>query len=1188
MKNIVVIVGISLATLSSVAPLSATDLNLGAAASLTAAPVNALVTLDNSTSMLQEYNFNYRWDYSSYISYTANPRVQEFDLNLSKLGMSAGSCGTNHNFTYVWGSTAYLNGLSIAPDRCRYRPMRDNPLLAFVDWRLISHDGNSLYYNPARTYVPWTGMPAADFRAVRENPDPAHADYSVVRDLATDTTIDGASFKFAVWQDSAGSSATWAPTPQSYQTGANGEVDLWDSHTLYEVSAGAIMVRDITFNPVAVRLSAAQIGSCNFNSDPRAAYSNCLGRSVSSRAFTNPFGRNVAEEQQNIANWFQYHRNRAFEARYAIYNIINSFPDIQYGIASLGDQNQAGRLFVPIRDSSVDAATHNAELIDQLLHYWGMGLTYLGESSIFAGEYFKGNIPGLASPITQACEQNFHILVTDGDRNSDWNASIAGIVDHDGDGHSFADNSAAVSLGDIASYYYMNDLALSVPNESVQIQTYCDGARQVDHQGLSFVGLAYGDLASREEKLNPGCWPDGDLAENDDWGNPFPSSGSNFPSGAGYRDLWHAAFNSNGYFSFFKDSQGLIDELATYFGSLETETAFNSQSAISTNELTEQSLFFTASFDLATNTGGLKALKPNLDTGNDSFTALWTITGTQALPLNTIFSYDSDNDRGIKLSNDAAGVGALTAGQYAVLFPTGDAASKNTNLSAFLANLYDDPLGPVVNSNVVFVGNPTLKPQYTGRTINRDIFGDSFTDFVTTTDREPMVYVNSNNGRLYGFNAQTGAPTVTYLPNAVLTDRFTQRNNAGAQTFLDGEIFVGDAFLKERNKWASILIGSMRYGGQGFYALDITAPNQFNASKVLWEFTDQDDADMGFSYAKPAIGYMGGRWVAVLANGYNNTSISDARPSTTGVGALFIVDLETGQLLKKFTSKARQNSDPSNQARPNGFAEPSIIDNDQDGTIDSIYVGDFYGNLYAFDVSGDDPDTWTSFFGAANNADPMVPGKVVNNLPIIIRPLVTFEPVSNRLLIMYGSGENITDAVYGDNHRLIGVYHQDSPVSGSVDLDQRTLVNATGNRWQIQAPATDQTPSPNGWMLDLSGSAAGFRSILKPRLHFGELIWVLNQPQGLAATSCSNATESSLLLAFDPFTGTSLPYSVFADEAEAAKVDGLSMTDQVRAFDVFKTSNGEAIVGNSDKDEAFSINKRPVPAMVGRQSWRPL
>ena len=72
---------------------------------------------------------------------------------------------------------------------------------------------------------------------------------------------------------------------------------------------------------------------------------------------------------------------------------------------------------------------------------------------------------------------------------------------------------------------------------------------------------------------------------------------------------------------------------------------------------------------------------------------------------------------------------------------------------------------------------------------------------------------------------------------------------------------------KDGCKQTQWIIGTLLY-----YAIDVTNTNTRRPT-VMWEFSDEDDADMGYSYGKAFIAriYSTGHWVALIPNGYNNS-----------------------------------------------------------------------------------------------------------------------------------------------------------------------------------------------------------------------------------------------------------------------------------------------------------------------------
>ena len=71
---------------------------------------------------------------------------------------------------------------------------------------------------------------------------------------------------------------------------------------------------------------------------------------------------------------------------------------------------------------------------------------------------------------------------------------------------------------------------------------------------------------------------------------------------------------------------------------------------------------------------------------------------------------------------------------------------------------------------------------------------------------------------------------------------------------------------------------------------------------MLWEFTDADDANLGFGFAEPTISLMNnGRWAAVFGNGYNS-------PNARAV--LYVLDARTGAPLWSFYAGLPTRTNP--------------------------------------------------------------------------------------------------------------------------------------------------------------------------------------------------------------------------------------------------------------------------------------
>ena len=198
-----------------------------------------------------------------------------------------------------------------------------------------------------------------------------------------------------------------------------------------------------------------------------------------------------------------------------------------------------------------------------------------------------------------------------------------------------------------------------------------------------------------------------------------------------------------------------------------------------------------------------------------------------------------------------------------------------------------------------------------------------------------MIYVGANDGMLHGFDATTGEELLAYVPSDVyrlrnsrwglskLTEAdYGKTGSTNAHRYyVDATPTIGDICTEEDvgscndGNWRSLLVGALGAGGQGIFALDVTDPTTFsetNASTLVkWEFSDKDDADMGYTIGRPYIVRLcttrvsgsGDKWTwyVLINSGYNNTE-ADGNVSTTGDAALFVINAKTGALVRKILS----------------------------------------------------------------------------------------------------------------------------------------------------------------------------------------------------------------------------------------------------------------------------------------------
>ncbi|MFL2550519.1 MAG: pilus assembly protein [Arenicellales bacterium] len=265
--------------------------------------------------------------------------------------------------------------------------------------------------------------------------------------------------------------------------------------------------------------------------------------------------------------------------------------------------------------------------------------------------------------------------------------------------------------------------------------------------------------------------------------------------------------------------------------------------------------------------------------------------------------------------------------------------------------------------------------------------------------------------------------------------------------------------------------------GRGLFALDVTDPSTFresNAAKtVLWEFTNANDAHLGYTYSRPTITLMNnGRWALITGNGLEDT----ATDRTGGQAQLFIIYLDGGVdgTWTYGTDYLRISTGSGSTSSRNGLLSPAVVDLDRNGTADRIYAGDLLGSLWSFDVSKTTDTKWS----LAHNGQSLFSGssgQSITTKPTVIRhPTVTDGSAPN-LMVLFGSGRFLAD---GDKTRsntqsFYGVWDNNTGGLTRSNLARQTfLLDDASKRARVLDPYLKveyekMTGRQYGWYIDL-------------------------------------------------------------------------------------------------------------------------
>ncbi|HEY4210626.1 MAG TPA: PilC/PilY family type IV pilus protein [Steroidobacteraceae bacterium] len=574
-----------------------------------------------------------------------------------------------------------------------------------------------------------------------------------------------------------------------------------------------------------------------------------------------------------------------------------------------------------------------------------------------------------------------------------------------------------------------------------------------------------------------------------------------------------------------------------------------------------------------------------------------------------------------------------TVAQNRLNYLRGDQTLEQSNSGPFRNR--DSQLGDIVDSSPIYVAAPGFRYRDNMETVTYSSFRSS------KASRKPVVYVGADDGMLHAFDASTnsdgtdtasaGQEVFGFIPSVVLPNLYSlTKPNYTHQYYEDGTPAVVDAFFSSDTAWHTVLASGLNKGGKEVFALDVTDPAAIteaaSTNYLLWEFTNANDADLGFTYSRPAIVKMhDGKWAAIFGNGYDSAG--------TGHAVLFILDVRTGAVIKKIDTQV------GSTGTPNGLATPAVVDVDGDGIVDYVYAGDLRGNMWKFDVTSSNESSWSiPYLDASSKPAPLFtandgtasPGPYAQ--PITERPQVGFGPAGTGMIVLFGTGKFIeasdrtVDTANPRKQTFYGIFDPNTGastdvVSGRSKLTQQTIVaeqavtvtgtdsaghptSASYNVRVVSSNPVDLTATTGrGWYLDLvsPNGYEGEKSVSDPILRNGKIIFTTTIPD---PDPCAYGGRS-WLMEMDALTGSDLNYSPFDLNNDKKFNDQDLVTVTINGHDVQVPASGlqstgglitkPGVVSSQDAEYAISPDtsgtleehrQNPGPGAVGRQSWR--
>ncbi|MBL1260538.1 MAG: hypothetical protein COB33_008405 [Thiotrichaceae bacterium] len=432
---------------------------------------------------------------------------------------------------------------------------------------------------------------------------------------------------------------------------------------------------------------------------------------------------------------------------------------------------------------------------------------------------------------------------------------------------------------------------------------------------------------------------------------------------------------------------------------------------------------------------------------------------------------------------------ADTNGQARLDYLRGDRSNESTGLNF---RERTNVLGDIIHSNPVFVGKPQMNYP------DAPPFGDDLYSVFKTAqiNRTGIVYIGANDGMLHGFHEDTGNEVFAYIPNALFSNatgkglHYLTDPGYTHRYYVDLSPTIADVHFN--SAWRTVLVGGLRAGGRGLFALDITHPTTLTnaennaASIVLWEFTSADDDDLGYTMSKPTIAMMeNNQWGVVFGNGYNGSGDGEAK--------LFILNLEDG-LDGSWASNGdyqKITTGIGTRDTPNGLSTPQLVDTDGNGKVDRAYAGDLRGNLWAFDLSGN-RHNWKV---AYSTTGPTAPKPLFtatdaddNPQPITSKPVIAKQRQAVtggvNLMVFLGTGQYLIndDKTSTSRQSFYGIWDADVKALTRSHLVAQTFTTddtATG-RVLTNNAITYSSSNVHGWYIDLP--TRGERMVVNPKI----------------------------------------------------------------------------------------------------------
>lgn len=436
-------------------------------------------------------------------------------------------------------------------------------------------------------------------------------------------------------------------------------------------------------------------------------------------------------------------------------------------------------------------------------------------------------------------------------------------------------------------------------------------------------------------------------------------------------------------------------------------------------------------------------------------------------------------------------------------------------------------LGDIFHSNPVTIGTPSSFYEDL-RDTNNAFATFRENNVRTSANGRRIVVVGSNDGQFRALYTANGQEAWSFIPPNLLPKLKNIAHSSHPtgllhQYFVDGPVTVADAWLgsgsgtsKSASDWKTLLIFGLGRGGNttlwssssscdsnfsnsysatyqyycGYYAFDVT--DTLNPI-FKWKISPSSSLApyLGQPWSRFAVGRVkingNEKWVGFVGAGYNASDCASGRGCDTRGKGFYVVDVIDGSVLWSYT---RENNPNMNYSLP---GSPAIADTDNDGFIDTAYIGDLGGSIWRFKFC-------TNAQGSTCSTSDWSGGYLFQASTGVIRPIFSSPAVAKDLngniWVYWGTGEKTDPTAANAQEKFYALKDNDRTTTYNInDLDNITSSTYT------------DAPNKKGWYINITGSG---EKILSDAAVFGGVVYFTTYVPPSGGDPCSQAGSAKL------------------------------------------------------------------------------